>query len=215
MTIIAHELVTTIDYFESIYADAHGDPARIPWADGRASPALVSWLNVVAPSMIRCGARVAAPGCGLGGDARELIRRGYDVCAFDCSETAVRWAQSLDDENAHCYAQADLYNPPARWRHRFDLVVEVNNLESLTPDLRERTIAAQANLMSPHGRMLVICRGSDHPVALPEGPPWPMTEAELLAAAAQAGLVPDGEVCSFLDDEEPPVQRIRAVLRRA
>ncbi|MHC4447405.1 MAG: class I SAM-dependent methyltransferase [Planctomycetota bacterium] len=214
MTTTAHELVTTIDYFESIYADAHGDPGRIPWADGRASPALVTWLNVVAPSMIRCGARVAAPGCGLGDDARELIRRGYDVCAFDCSETAVRWAQSLDAENVQCYAQADVYNPPARWRHRFDLVVEVNNLESLTPDLHERTIAAQANLMSPHGRLLVICRGADQPVGLHEGPPWPMTEAELVAAAARAGLVPDGEVCCFPDDEDPPVQRIRAVLRR-
>ena len=41
-----------------------------------------------------------------------------------------------------------------------------------------------------------------------------MTEAELLDATARAGLVPDGEACCFLDDEAPPVPRMRAVFKR-
>ena len=215
MTTTVAGQATTVDYFESIYAGAHGDQARIPWADGQVSPALINWLNAVAPSMIRCGARVATAGCGLGDDARELIRRGYEVCAFDCSETAVQWARSLDPENASSYVQADLTNPPARWRHRFDLAVEVNNIESLTPDLHGPTIAALSNLMTPHGRLLIICRGCEEPVGPQDGPPWPMTEAQLLEATALAGLVPDGPVACFTDDETPPVQRIRAVFRRA
>ena len=40
--------------FESIYADAHGDPTHIPWVDLRPHPALVAWLNAVAPSIVRC-----------------------------------------------------------------------------------------------------------------------------------------------------------------
>ena len=213
-TTIQEPATTTADYFESIYAGAGGDRARIPWGDGRASKALVNWLNAVAPSLVRCGARVAAAGCGLGDDARELIRRGYDVCAFDYSETAVRWAQSLDAENAYCYVQADLYNAPARWRHRFDLVVDVDNIESLTPDLRGRTVQALADMMTPHGRLLIISHGSETPVGSYEGPPWPLTKGELLEATAEAGLVPDGPVSCFLEDETPPVQRIRAVFQR-
>ena len=206
---------TTVDYFESIYAQADGDPHRIPWSDPRPSPALVNWFNDVAPALIRCGARVAVVGCGLGDDAREVIRRGYEVTAFDCSATAVRWANRLDPDHVDCYRQADLFDPPARWRRRFDLVVEVYNIESLTPDLRNRTVAALADLMTPHGRLLLICRGADDPVALHDGPPWPLTENELREATALAGLVPDGPVSAFSDDEDPSVQCIRAVFARA
>ena len=45
--------------FEAIYADANGNADLVPWADDHPNPALVTWLNAVAPSVIRCGARVA------------------------------------------------------------------------------------------------------------------------------------------------------------
>ncbi len=206
---------TSVDYFESIYAKADGDSSRIPWEDGHASNALVNWLNAVAPSLVRCGSRVAVMGCGLGDDARALIHRGYEVTAFDCSDTAVHWAQAIDPTNASRYVHADLFDLPARWNHRFDLVVEVNNLQSLTSDLRHEATTALANLLTPHGRLLVICRVADTPVELVDGPPWPLTEAELLDATAMAGLVPDGPVSSFTDDDDPTVQRLRTVFRRA
>ena len=60
MTTTTQPLATSTDYFESIYADAEGDASRIPWEDGHASEALIHWLNTVAPSMVRCGSRVAA-----------------------------------------------------------------------------------------------------------------------------------------------------------
>jgi SAM-dependent methyltransferase len=215
-TTTAQPATTSIDYFESIYARAAGNPAALPWAQKGPSRALVNWLNVEAPSQVRCGARVAVVGCGLGEDAREVARRGYEVIGFDCSETAVRWAQGLDDGNVKEYVRADLFNPPSRWLRRFDLVVESNNVQALTPDRHAQAVAALANLMAPHGLLLVIARGapgSDPPQA---GPPWPLTESELLDAAEQAGLESAAEICSFVDDqEEPPVRRIRAVFRRA
>ena len=206
---------TTVEYFESLYADAHGDAARIPWVDRRPQPALINWLNAVAPSLIRCGSRVAVIGCGLGDDARELMRRGYEVTAFDCSRTAVEWAKKIDPANAQCYFQADLFDPPGRWRHRFDLVVEINNIQSLMPDLHERAIAAIANLLSPNGHLLVICRGCDEPAGPDDGPPWALTEGELLEAATCAGLVLAVPLCKFDDEETPPVRRMRALFRRA
>lgn len=213
MTTTTEPLATTVDYFESVYAEAAGDASRIPWARSHPSPALVNWLNAVAPTLVRCGGRVAIVGCGLGDDAREVIRRGYDVTAFDCSSTAIRWATSLDPDHTASYVQADLFDPPARWVHRFDLVIETNNLQFLVPDQHREAIGKLAALVSPHGHLLVICRGCDQPAGLDGGPPWPLTEQELMAAAREAGIAPCGPVSSFTDDGG--IARIRAVFRRA
>lgn len=211
---LTQTIPTTSADFEALYADAQGDPSRIPWADARPHPALVTWLNAIAPSIVRCGARVAVVGCGLGDDAREVRRRGYDVTAFDCSATAVEWARSLDPDNADCYHVADLFAMPARWRHRFDLVVEINTIQALPPVRRDETLNAMSQLLSPRGHLLVICRGTKTPAAFDDGPPWALMEEELIEAARAADLEPDGAVSTFLDNETPPVLRMRALLRR-
>jgi len=210
-----HHLTLPVQDFDAIYREARGDRARIRWSDGVASPALVAWLNAVAPSLVRCGARVAVVGCGLGEDTRALMHRGYEVTAFDISPTAIEWARGLDRDNAECYHVADLFAPPPRWRHRFELVVEINTLQSLTPDQREGAMASLRELLAPHGRLLVICRGREPHVKIDDqGPPWPLTQEELLAAASDAGLKLDGAVDSFDDDESPPKRRLRALFRR-
>lgn len=207
----------SIEAFEATYREAAGDSSRIPWADGRPSPALVNWLNAVAPSIIRCGARVAVVGCGLGDDARALLARGYEVTAFDVAPTAVRWARELDPTHAECYFEADLFDPPPRWRHRFDLVVEVNTIQSLPPDRHGDAMRSIGEMLSPHGHLLLICRGAVDAAAAAaaEGPPFPLTEDDLLRHASLAGLVPEGDVSSFDDDEDPPVRRMRGVFVRA
>ena len=214
MTTTLSRVETSPDFFEAIYAESAGDPSRIPWEDGHASPALVNWLNAVAASRLRCGARIVTVGCGLGHDARELMRRGYDVTAFDCSATAISWAKQLDPMNASVYQQVDLFDMPARWRHRFDLVVEINTLQSIVPDRRGEAMRNISELLSPHGRLLVVCRGADEPVPYDAGPPWALTEVELLDYATAAGLGPDGVIASFMDDEDPPVRRMRAEMVR-
>lgn len=209
-TLATSEHVVAQD-FEAVYKDANGDAGRIPWADGRPSPSLVNWLNRVAPSLVRCGARVAVVGCGLGDDARELMRRGYDVTAFDCSQTAIDWARRNDPAAADAYICADLFDPPSRWRHRFDLIVEINTLQALKPELRDRAMHALAELLSPHGHLLVICRATETPATIDDGPPWAITTSELTTMASASGLSADGEICTFHDDEIPPVLRSRAV----
>jgi len=102
--------------FEAIYIQAEqaGDSTLIPWDHDRPNPSLVEWLDTAAHGLLRCGSRVAVVGCGRGHDARELLRRGFEVTAFDCSESAIRQAKALDPEHATCYFRADLLNPPAR-----------------------------------------------------------------------------------------------------
>ncbi|MCZ6834417.1 MAG: methyltransferase domain-containing protein [Planctomycetota bacterium] len=209
-------LSTDIDVFESIYTQAEGDRARVPWDDGQPSPALINWLNAIAPSIVRCGARVVVPGCGLGDDAVGLLHRGYEVTAFDLSPTAIEWARRDDPLNERCYHVADLFETPSRWKHRFDLVVEINTIQSLPPSMRESTLGALKELMSPHGHLLVICRGLDETEECPEGPPWPLRESELLKAASLAGLAAQGDITNFIDDSGPaPVRRLRGLFRRA
>jgi 2-polyprenyl-3-methyl-5-hydroxy-6-metoxy-1,4-benzoquinol methylase len=210
MTTTTEPLATTADYFESVYAEAAGDAGRVPWASEQPSPALVNWLNAVAQTLIRCGARVAIVGCGLGADAREVIRRGYEVIAFDCSDTAIDWARSLDPAHGDSYVRADLFDLPAKWVHRFDLVIEINNIQSLTAGMRNDAVASLSKLVAPHGHLLVVTRGAQ-PEDVQTAPP-PLTRDQLLEATTQAGLAPEGPVCCFTDDEDVP--RIRAVFRR-
>jgi SAM-dependent methyltransferase len=212
MTTTTEPLATTVDYFESVYAEAAGDASRVPWASPYPSKALVNWLNAVGPTLVRCGGRVAIAGCGLGADAREVIGRGYEVTAFDCSGTAVAWARGLDPDHADRYVQADLFEPPQRWVHRFDLVIDINNIQTLDPRLRRDAVSALSRLAAPHGHLLVICRGAARPAADDLGPPWPLTADELIHAASDAGLSARGPVCCFTDDQDVP--RIRAVFGR-
>lgn len=201
--------------FDRIYVDAQSDARRIPWADEQPCGALVNWLNAVAPGLVRCGSRVAVVGCGLGDDVRALIDRGYDVLGFDCSPTAIEWAQTRDPDNASCYRVADLFHTPGRWRHRFDLVVEINTIQSLPIKQRRDAMRSISELVSAHGHLLVICRGCEQPATEDDGPPWPITEDELLHMASIAGLACEGEPCSFMDGSPPAVRRTRALFRRA
>ena len=72
-------------WFDSFYdvASQKNDATAVPWVHDHPNRAMVNWLNAVAPSLVRCGARVAVVACALGDDAAELVRRGYDVTAFD------------------------------------------------------------------------------------------------------------------------------------
>ena len=153
-------------------------------------------------------------GCGLGIDAQALIQRGYDVTAFDCSETAVNWARRLDPSNQQSYHVADLFDLPLRWRHRFDLVVEIKTLQSISPERRHEAMLSIAKLLSRHGQLLVVCKGLDAGQALEDGPPWPLSRDDLLQAASSADLVTSGDIAEFLDDDQPPVHRIRAMFKR-
>lgn len=198
--------------FETIYAEANGSMEAVPWADGRPCPALINWLNVLGPATIRAGARVAVVGCGLGDDAAALASRGYDVVAFDASATAIEWAKRRFPQLRESFIQADLFELPARLRHRFDFVAEVYTLQSIDPARREEAAAAVTSLAAAHGVILAVAtaRSGDQPLDEVAGPPWPLTASELEGVFARAGWRPSGSVAEFDDDENPPVRRLRA-----
>lgn len=202
-------------WHDEIYRAAHGDPGKVPWATGGANSALVSWLNAEAAGRVRPGSRAAVVGCGLGDDVIELINRGYDAIGFDLSPTAVDWARSRFPGQASAFCVCDLLTPPTRFRHRFELVVECCTLQSLEPAMREAATAALASLLCPRGTLIAIAQGREDAEQLQhvQGPPWPLTRAELTELMASVGLKPSRPVDDFSD--EVGRRRVRGVFERA
>ena len=165
-------------WLERVYSSAGGDPSKVPWADGKPNPNLVSWLDA-RPSH---GGRALVVGCGLGDDAEELSRRGYDVTAFDVSSSAVEWARSSHPGTACDYVCANLLHAPAEWAQAFDLVVEIYTVQVLRGEPRREALLALPGFVAPGGTLLLIARGRDDDD--PEGDlPWPLTKRELSTVA--------------------------------
>jgi ubiquinone/menaquinone biosynthesis C-methylase UbiE len=96
-------------------------------------------------------------GCGEGRVARELRARGYEVVAFDVSETLVTLAREADPDGQ--YAVADAATLPIG-DGAAELVVAFNVLHEI-PHLRQ-AVAEAARVLAPGGR---FCFANVHPVA--------------------------------------------------
>lgn len=209
---IAHRHLAAGDalgWFEELYARADGDAGIIPWADLAPNPNLVVWLaqQRAGPS----GKKALKIGCGLGDDAEELARRGFDTTAFDISPTAINWCRRRFPDSSVNYIVMDLFDAPAHWNATYDFVLESYTLQVLPPDLRRRAVAKIASFVTPNGSLLVIARGRD--LRDPEGiMPWPLTKDEF-DGLADAGLI-QVSFEDYLDQEDPPVRRFRAEYRR-
>jgi SAM-dependent methyltransferase len=210
---LAHKHISEgnpLGWFEPLYASASGDAAALPWADLKPNPNLLAWLDARPMPAGRRGLKV---GCGLGDDAEELARRGFDVTAFDIAPTAIRWCERRFPQSRVRYRVADLLEPPAEWNGAFDFVLESYTLQVLPAALRERAMQSLAGFLAEGAELLLICRGRD--ANDPEGPmPWPLTRNELAALAERAGLV-EQSFEEFFDDESPPVRRFRCVYGRS
>ena len=202
---------------EEVYRSSGGVHARVPWAHAKANPALVAWLNARASGLVRCGARVAVVGCGLGADAIALANRGYEVCAFDACPSAIEHAKARYPGHAGIFRVCDLREMPSTMRHRYDLVVEIHTLQSMAPEHRVTLASGIEPLVSAHGRLLVIARGREDGIGLDEvqGPPYPFTPEELRALMGERGLVLEGALDDYLDDGSTPARRLRGVFVRA
>jgi SAM-dependent methyltransferase len=194
-------------WFEGLYAGAGGS-GDVPWADLVPNPSMVQWLD--REGVTGDGRRALKVGAGLGDDAEELARRGYVVTAFDIAPSAVAWARKRFRASKVDYVVADALAPPAEWAGAFDLVLESYTLQVLPPELRAPAANAIAATLAPGGTLLAIARGREEDEDR-GAMPWPLTPAELERVFAGLELVAFED---FLDDEDPPVRRLRAHYRR-
>lgn len=197
-----------VGWFERLYAEAGRGEAVVPWADLAPNPHAVAWLDCERPAP----GRALDVGCGLGDTAEELARRSFDVVAFDVAPSAVAQARARFPKSRVDYRVADLLALPRDFAGAFDLVVECYTLQVLPPDARARAVEALRRTLRPGGTLLIVARGRE-PEEPPGQMPWPLTRAELEAIEAPALTLAGFE--DFLDDENPPVRRLRAWFRRS
>ena len=172
---VVGEMDRTGEFFESIYAGAGDDYSQIPWARLSPRPVLIDWLNAEPPA---AGTLALVVACGLGDDAEELARRGCVVDAFDVSPTAIDTARRRFPDSTVEYRVVDLFHLPAIWRERFELIIEVQTIQSLPPSEHRAAISAISTCLAPGGRMFLrtAVRGEDEPA---HSRPWPLTRSEL------------------------------------
>ncbi|MER3435922.1 MAG: SAM-dependent methyltransferase [Leptolyngbya sp. ERB_1_1] len=194
-----------LGWFEALYATANGDPAAIPWARLTPNALLLEWLD----RRLICGKTAIVIGCGLGDDAEELAKRGFEVTGFDISESAIEWCRKRFPDSLVTYQVADLFALPEAWKSAFDFVLESYTIQAMPPEVRSQAIPKIAELVAGSGQLLVMCRGRE-PEQLLTTVPFPLTKAEL-AGFGQAGL---SEV-EFEDLSEPEtVRRFRVLYKR-
>lgn len=163
-------------WFDILYSEAEGDATQIPWARLTTHPYLQDWLNLSQPQGESRTALVI--GCGLGDDAEALAKLGFQVTAFDISPTAIAWCHKRFPDSSVNYLVADLLALDPEWYSKFDLVVESRTIQALPVEMRSQVINCIAPLVASGGILLVITRVRDMD-ALPEGPPWALSEKEL------------------------------------
>lgn len=161
-------------WFEPLYAEAAAGTSVVPWDRAEPNPLLVDWLR--SASLPQC-ARGLVIGCGYGTDAEYVAAQGIRTTAFDVSPSAIRGARARFPHSPVTYKVADLLNPPASWRHAFDLVIESITVQSLPLDVRAPAITGIRDLLAPGATLLVIADISKTPATV--GPPWPLTRADI------------------------------------
>lgn len=169
-------------WFETLYAEAHEDPEQVPWAMMKPNPYLVDWLDSQPPGQ----GTALVVGCGLGDDAQVLLEKGFEVTAFDISETAIAWCRKRFPHSCVNYVVADLFSLDPAWNQAFNLVFSSRSVQSLPLNVRSQAINAVASPVALGGTLLVITQTRDSE-AEPDGPPWPLSSSELAQFQA-AGL---------------------------
>lgn len=163
-------------WFDACYRCAGGEAALVPWGHEMTRPELGEWLERLPPARRR--GRALDIACGLGDNAAQMARAGFDVTAFDIAPTAVEWASKRFPGLGIEWRQADLLSPPAEFLGAFDLVNETYTIQAIRPPHRERAIAVLPRLVAPGGTLLVIARGR-HEDEPENPPPWPLLKREL------------------------------------
>lgn len=167
----------TYDWFEPLYAQAEGDAAQIPWSMTGAVPYLTQWLSQAARNSE--GRRAVVVGCGLGDDAEAIAAAGFEVTAFDVSESAIAWAKQRFPDSSVNYVSADLFNVPAEWQGAFDLVFDFRTIQALPLSVREEVIEKITALGAPGSTVLIATYLREADSDPGDRPPWPLTLEEL------------------------------------
>ena len=198
-----------LGWFDAFYKEAAGDNEQIPWADLEPNKFFRMWAEDVA--LKGNGRKALVVGCGLGDDARYLDDLGFEVSAFDISQTAVEWAKRLSEGREIKYEVMDLFEPFRGWLGAFDFVLEIYTIQPLPMEMRERVIDSVAGFVADNGEVVVVTRGREDDEE-PEQLPWPLSRKDLSRFETHGLKQTDFRI--YDGDEDPPVPRWVVQYRR-
>jgi hypothetical protein len=102
---------------------------------------------------------------------------------------------------------ANLLEPPSDWHHAFDFVLESLTVQSMPPEFHPAAIANVARMVAPGGTLLVVATARDAAAGMPDGPPWPLTRAEVESFAGEG--LETVEIEAIREPGVPPRWRAR------
>lgn len=135
--------------------------------------------------------RMLVPGAGLGYDAREFARHGFDVVAVDFAQDAaeamhhaLRTAETPD--TAHEIVQGDLFQLPASRNESFDYVLEYTCFCAIDPARRIEYADVMARVLKPGGIYIALAFPLDEHDG---GPPFTVKTDDLIGLFEARGFV--------------------------
>ena len=190
-------------WFEELYAGANRNSNEIPWARMEPHPKMVEWIA----NQPDVQGKALVIGCGLGDDAEWLSVAGFEVTAFDISESSIQWCKERFPSTAVDYIVADLLNPPEAWFNAFDLVVEIHILQAIPEEVRDPAAAQIPGLLNSDGSLLCIGRLAGLQTPNESPPPWPLSRTWL---EGRFSLLNPTSFQHFTYEESPSIDRYLA-----
>lgn len=177
------------DWFEALYSGSGTDGAGVPWANMQAHPSFTGWLD--RHQLDGRGKSALVVGCGMGDDAIVLEELGFEVTAFDVSDSAIRYCKERFPNSSVTFQQADLLKPQPQWDRAFDFVLEIFTVQALPPKYENQLIESISGFVAPEGKLVVIAETGSKPRSFENGPPWLLVPDHIEAFAARGLVVED------------------------
>jgi 2-polyprenyl-3-methyl-5-hydroxy-6-metoxy-1,4-benzoquinol methylase len=165
------------NWFEPLYASSNTNGEGVPWANMEAHPSFSNWLTH--NPLEGDGKLALVVGVGMGDDAIELESLGFQVTAFDVSETAIKYCKERFPQSKVDFVQADLLENQPQWQRKFAFVLEIFTVQALPPKYEKKLIQNISNFVAPDGQILVIADVSKEERSFDNGPPWLLTSQHI------------------------------------
>ena len=187
-------------WFEELYAGAGRDSEEIPWAKMEANPKMVEWIA----ERSEITGRALVVGCGLGDDAEWLSAAGFDVTAFDLSQSSIDWCHERFPQSSVNYCVGDLLAPEEEWLEVYDLVVEIHILQAIPDSIRDAAASNLPTFLNKGGNLLCIGRLLTERIPDEPSPPWPLTRVWLEGRFQPLKQL---SFLRFVNDDTPTIDR--------
>ena len=187
-------------WFEELYAGADRDSEEIPWAKMEANPKMVEWIA----NRPEITGRALVVGCGLGDDAEWLSAAGFDVTAFDLSQSSIDWCRERFPNSAVNYCVGDLLEPEHAWSEAFDLVIEIHILQAIPDSIRDAAASNLPKFLNDGGHLFCIGRLLTERIPDEPSPPWPLSRVWLNGRFQMLNQL---SFSGFVNEETPTIDR--------